>query len=237
MDERQHKILEAIIEAFIRTANPVGSKFLQEVYEFDVSSATIRNEMAALEEEGYLTHPHTSAGRVPTSLGYRLFVDRMSPDFQLLKQARQDFLSAHRHYYLEKTKEKLHEAVAVLAGTTESVSFATLPDKERVFYLGIANILKKPEFSNDPFKTTRIVEKLENDLYELLLSLDLNPEGTIYIGEENILPEFQSCSLLAVPYAYRGFKGVLGILGSTRMNYGYNRAALRVTLEFLNQEP
>jgi heat-inducible transcriptional repressor len=67
MDLRRQKILEAIIESFIQHALPVGSKHLTESYNFKVSSATIRNEMAALEKEGYITQPHTSAGRIPTN--------------------------------------------------------------------------------------------------------------------------------------------------------------------------
>ena len=74
---RQLKILEAIISDFIDTAQPVGSRTISKKYPLGISSATIRNEMADLEELGYLMQPHTSAGRVPSDLGYRLYVDSM----------------------------------------------------------------------------------------------------------------------------------------------------------------
>lgn len=78
VEDRRLDVLRAIVEDYVRTQEPVGSKALVERHKFGVSPATIRNDMAALEEEGYVTHPHTSAGRVPTDRGYRLFVDRLA---------------------------------------------------------------------------------------------------------------------------------------------------------------
>ena len=81
MDTRGMKILTAIIDEYIRTGEPVGSKALAETHDLKVSSATIRNTMAALEQEGYLDHPHTSAGRVPTFKGFRYYIDNlMNPE-------------------------------------------------------------------------------------------------------------------------------------------------------------
>ncbi|MFI7707017.1 heat-inducible transcriptional repressor HrcA [Nonomuraea sp. NPDC049480] len=78
LDDRKLAVLRAIVEDYVSTNEPVGSKALAERHNLKVSPATIRNDMAALEEEGYITQPHTSAGRVPTDKGYRLFVDRLS---------------------------------------------------------------------------------------------------------------------------------------------------------------
>src|SRR6201989_3165783 len=77
-DERRLAVLRAIIEDYVSTQEPVGSQALAERHRLGVSPATVRNDMAALEEEGLITQPHTSAGRVPTDKGYRLFVDRLS---------------------------------------------------------------------------------------------------------------------------------------------------------------
>lgn len=77
MDKRASDILSAVIDEYIRTGEPIGSKVLSEKYDFGVSSATIRNTMAALEQEGYLQHPHTSAGRVPTYKGFRYYVENL----------------------------------------------------------------------------------------------------------------------------------------------------------------
>jgi len=234
MDLRRQKILSAIIESFIQNALPVGSKHLTESYDFEVSPATIRNEMAALESEGYITQPHTSAGRVPTSLAYRMMVNQMQGQNRVMKKAQADMLRIREQYYLKKAKEKLYDTVSILATATDNVSFATLPDKGRFFYIGISNILKKPEFMSEPEKVSKVIEILENDLANVISGMEITEEGAIYIGDENILPEFQSCSMLAIPYSHQGFSGVMGILGSTRMNYAYNIAALKSALQLLN---
>src|ERR671938_98802 len=78
LDERKLAVLRAIVQDFVSTEEPVGSRALVERHNLGVSPATIRNDMAILEEEGYITQPHTSAGRIPTDKGYRLFVDRLA---------------------------------------------------------------------------------------------------------------------------------------------------------------
>ena len=78
LDDRKLAVLKAIVTDYVASREPVGSKALVERHRLDVSSATVRNDMAVLEEEGYITQPHTSAGRIPTDKGYRLFVDRLA---------------------------------------------------------------------------------------------------------------------------------------------------------------
>ncbi|MBQ4542949.1 MAG: HrcA family transcriptional regulator, partial [Clostridia bacterium] len=82
LGERKKKILGAVIEHYIRTAEPVGSRTISKLDELGVSSATIRNEMADLEEMGLLTQPHTSAGRIPSTMGYRTYVDRLMKRYE-----------------------------------------------------------------------------------------------------------------------------------------------------------
>lgn len=233
MDSRQTKVLQAIVKAFIETASPIGSKQLCETGNFDVSSATIRNEMVKLEKDGFIMQPHTSAGRVPTSLAYRMFVDQMKVDSRLI-EAQRDIEKVRRDKQLKQTKEVLHEMVSTLSSVTHNITFASLPDQDRVFYIGLSNMFRMPEFSQNPDITTKVIEIFENQISELLIELEIGADGVVYIGEENILPEFQSCSLLAYPYVYKGFNGVLGILGSTRMDYAYNMAALKSSVQMLN---
>ena len=78
LDDRKTAILSAVVQEYISTAQPVGSSLIAEVPSVKVSSATVRNEMAVLEQEGYLVQPHTSAGRIPTDKGYRYFVDHLA---------------------------------------------------------------------------------------------------------------------------------------------------------------
>ena len=233
MDSRRRKILEAIVEKFIETAMPIGSKLICEEYDFNVSPATIRNEMAVLEREGYIIQPHTSAGRVPTSQAYRLFVDQLKFNLQLLNKAKKDIESMRRQRDLKKAKEKLHEMVSILANVTGNVCFSTVPENNRLFLMGISNVLRQPEFRSDPNHATQVIGVLENRFSDLLSQLDIGNDPVFYIGEENIIPEIQSCSLLVQRYNYKGFKGVMGILGATRMNYAYNLAALKSAIDLL----
>jgi heat-inducible transcriptional repressor len=95
LDDRKLEVLRAIVEDFVSTTEPVGSRALAERHGLGVSPATVRNDMAALEDEGFITHPHTSAGRIPTDKGYRLFVDKLSsvkPLSPAEKRAIQSFL-------------------------------------------------------------------------------------------------------------------------------------------------
>ena len=83
LTERKKKILRSIVDLYIRTAEPVGSKAIAELPDMNYSSATIRNEMADLTTMGYLEQPHTSAGRIPSPSGYRLYVDELMADYRL----------------------------------------------------------------------------------------------------------------------------------------------------------
>ncbi len=234
MDPRKLKILQAIIEKFVETAEPIGSKLIYEEYDLDVSPATIRNEMAVLEEEGYIIQPHTSAGRVPTSLAYRLFVDQMKLNLMLFKKAKNEMEILRHQFDLKRVKEKLYETVAILAHVTQNVSFAMVPDNPRLFYMGLSNVLRKPEFATDPSRATQVVEVLENRFSDLLKSIEIkDDQPSFYIGDENVIPEIKSCSLLVQRYRYKGFHGIMGILGATRMDYPYNLAALKSAIELL----
>ena len=83
LDERKLKILQAIIKTYLETGEPVGSRTISKLPGLNLSSATIRNEMADLEELGYIIQPHTSAGRIPSPAGYRFYIDRLMQDYRL----------------------------------------------------------------------------------------------------------------------------------------------------------
>ena len=108
LDDRKTAILRAVVEEYIATAQPVGSAHIANNRDLVVSSATVRNEMAALEREGFLTHPHTSAGRIPTDKGYRFFVDNLVPNGVLgsLEQAKVGSFFESAHFRLEETLQR-----------------------------------------------------------------------------------------------------------------------------------
>jgi len=123
---RQQMILGLVVHEFVRTATPVGSRALVERYGLNVSSATVRNEMAQLEELGYLTHPHTSAGRVPTYQGYRYFVERLLRETELPPAERRTI--AHQFQQVRRDIEEwMPLAASVLARTTRSAAVVTAP--------------------------------------------------------------------------------------------------------------
>lgn len=125
LDERKLKILRAIVTEYVANGEPVGSKRVVEVAQLDVSPATVRNEMAALEELGYITQPHTSAGRVPTDLGYRRFVDDLVDNPEILEPQRelvQELLSS-----AHDVEDLLARTSSVLSQLTRLVSLVIAP--------------------------------------------------------------------------------------------------------------
>ena len=161
LSPRTETILRSIVEQYISRATPVPSQSISNNYELEISPATIRNEMAVLEREGYIVQPHTSAGRVPTSHAYRLFVNQLKYNLQLMNKAKKDMELIRKQHYLNKAKERLYEMVAILANVTQNVSFSTLPDNKQLFYMGISNVLRQPEFQSDPSGATQVIEVLE----------------------------------------------------------------------------
>ncbi|MBU1446434.1 DeoR family transcriptional regulator [Patescibacteria group bacterium] len=226
--DRKQEILRAIVKHFVQTAEPVGSNTILVSYKFQVSPATIRNDMAILEKEGLIYQPHTSSGRVPTDQGYRMYVDEIADYKKAKKHALSVIKKIRQQYKADQIREHIYDAVALLAHATENVSFATLPDNERTFYIGLANVLKQPEFQTNSIQASQVVEILENnDNFRTLLdNLDINDSVKIFIGKENIIEQIQSCALIVTKYERDGFTGYLGILGPTRMAYPFNKAII-----------
>ena len=234
--DRKQKVLKAIVKHFINTAEPVGSQTILVSYKFTVSPATIRNDMASLEKEGLIYQPHTSAGRIPTDHGYRVFIDEMA-DYEAARQkAIQTLTKIKATYNVEKVKNKIYDAVELIARSTENVSFATLPGS-RTFYLGLANVLRQPEFLNDSIRASQVIEVLEKHdrFVEILHDLAISKSVKTFIGKENILEQIQSCSLMVTQYYAEGFKGFIGILGPTRMNYPFNTVIIEEVKKLLEK--
>src|SRR5512132_683107 len=126
LGDRQRELLRAVIREYIATAEPVASAALVRRYGLGVSSATVRNELALLEELGLLTHPHTSAGRVPTDLGYRYFIESLMPRPTLLPDE-QVTVSHQFQQALSNTAEWLRLAASTLARLTTEAAIVTPP--------------------------------------------------------------------------------------------------------------
>lgn len=124
LNQRRQAVLAIVIQEYIASAQPVGSKTVVESYGLKLSPATVRNEMKALEEQGFLTHPHTSAGRMPTEEGYRYFVERLLPD-QPLPIEDQLMIQHQFHQVRQELDQWAQLAAAVLAHTARMAALAT----------------------------------------------------------------------------------------------------------------
>jgi heat-inducible transcriptional repressor len=129
LDDRKAAILRVVVEEYIETAQPVGSAMVARLPELAVSSATVRNEMGALERDGYLVQPHTSAGRIPTDKGYRFFVDSLAKpgplDAAQNQQVREFFARAHG-----EIEQMLHDTSRLLSNLTDYAAVVIAPSHE-----------------------------------------------------------------------------------------------------------
>jgi transcriptional regulator of heat shock response len=225
MNDRLKKILAAVIEEYTNTAVAVGSKVLHDKYDLGVSSATIRNDMVELEEAGFLHQPHISAGRIPTDKGYRFFVEEIMADQKLS-------LSAQKKLQMEVLKlkaknQRLSRTTAkLLSSLSGSLAFSGLENE--VYDFGVRSLLGNPEFQKiDEF--CRIAEALDyiDENVDAILSKVKDGETKIFIGKENPIKEISNCSMVVSPYTTAsGERGVLAIIGPTRMKYAKNKSLL-----------
>lgn len=226
--DRRLEVLKAIVQHFVETAEPVGSNTILVSYNFQVSPATIRNDMASLEKEGLIYQPHTSSGRVPTDLGYRLYVEELDDQEDARKEAILALATAQKELQMYKVRQKIHDLVSLLAHVTNVASFATVPDNKRTFYIGLSNIIRQPEFIADMSRASQVIEVFEqNDRFlNILKNLEIDDNIKFFIGKENIIPEIQSCTLIVTNIQYMGHTSIIGLLAPTRTNYAFSRAVL-----------
>ncbi len=228
LEPRKEQIFKAIIEYFIETARPVGSKTIIINYHMDVSPATVRNDMMFLEKAGYIFQPHTSSGRVPTDSGYRMYVDKLVDKTEIRKKAIEHLKHIQKQQQIQKYKEKIYDAVSLMSHAIDNLCFATLPGKKTTFYLGIAQTLKQPEFVEQPLRASQVMEVLEesHNFIHTLDQLEITDQARIFIGKENLIKQIESCSMIVCRYNLPDYVGYMGILGPTRMHYAFNSVIL-----------
>jgi transcriptional regulator of heat shock response len=220
LTERKLKILQAIITDFIRNAEPVGSRTLSKMLDISISPATIRNEMADLEEMGYLYHPHTSSGRVPSDRAYRLYVNSMMDRYEL-EQAEKQRIKRELRTHMAELERTVRHASELLSEITNLTSFATLEDMRdmSLFLQGMTRIFSHPEYST--IECARSFLEMVDDRDSLADELASRDEGlTITIGGENSERIVPGSSIITATYHVDGrMVGKLGVIGPTRMRY------------------
>lgn len=231
LSERKNAILAAILKEHIRTAKAVGSRLLMEEYDLDLSSASIRNEMAELEADGYLQQPHTSAGRVPTMKAYQYYLSHFLQDTDVAKSdqdaIRKAAVMAPRDP--ENRMRATAKALAERANTTVIVSFGD----GGVYYTGLTNLFHQPEFSQVDLilHLSEVVDRLDDVVSEM--SDEFDEETPVLLGDAN--PFGNDTGALFVRMSRQTGGGLFGMVGPMRMPYGENLALLRYTRDLLER--
>lgn len=217
MTDRQMQILSAIIEQYAEIAVPVGSVLLAKL--FGVSSATIRAEMAKLEEAGYIMQPHTSAGRIPTDKGYRSYVNGITAEQEEKPALDRSALviEARVASYGNHTDRAIRGAVDSLVELTHNLGLATIGDQ--LYMSGIGNLFAQPEFAEG--QHVQNIARLLDNLEPWLREARPNEPLSVFIGGENPIGKSSGATLIISrfrsPYSDHSY---IGILGPTRQSYG-----------------
>ena len=225
MTDRQREILFAIIEEYAELATPVGSVTLAKL--FDCSSATIRAEMSRLEQMGYIMQPHTSAGRIPTDAGYRLYVNTLQEDFgqeadksekapESTQPDRTTKALATRIQAQTRADYAIRTAVDSLVELTGNLGLATIGDQ--LYISGFGGLFAQPEFIQNA--QVQAVGKLLDNIKPWLQEVQPNETINVYIGSENPVGKASNVSLIISrfrsPYSDQSY---IGVLGPTRQSY------------------
>lgn len=234
LSDRQQRILQAIVEQYAEVASPVGSSLLAKV--FKVSSATIRSEMADLERAGYITQPHTSAGRIPTDKGYRFYVNHLNEapgkHVETAADRRVEKALASRVGGGGESERVIKNAVDTLVELTHNLGLATIGDQ--LYMSGLSNLFGQPEFMNgvQVREVARLLDNLEPWLYEAAPNEPLS----VYIGQENPVGRSAGCSLIVSRFRSNfSDHSYIGVLGPTRQSYRDVMNLVRRTGEALEE--
>lgn len=224
MTPRQRKLLQAIIDEFVETAEAVGSAHLARKYKLNLSPATIRNEMADLVKMGYLEKPHTSSGRVPTTMGYKEFIEDIFNELEALDVGLESIIREDLFQKRFDLDELMYKAVNKLTHETGNLAFAII--EGRIYYSGLACMIRCPEFS-DTVRMERVLRAIEDhDRLRALLNKFVNKQDVrVLFGNDTGIEYFIGTSLVYKLIKVHGdHKGFIGIIGPMRMNYNHNIA-------------
>jgi heat-inducible transcriptional repressor len=256
--ERQEKILNYLVEKYIRTAVPVSSDLLEKSCRFDVSAPTIRNDLQELAKKRYIIQLHTSGGRVPTDKAYRYFVNELIDDDDF-EPAAEEKRKIRTTINSTEDPRRLNKSIAqVLSDLSDSIVITNILDdyvdpakagslSATDFYkIGLASLVEFPEFRDmerilemtnlfDRFESMfgRIENIVKNRAFDDSRTED---EFNVLIGEENLLDHIKNETMILVKYSLPdGLRGSLTMIGPTRMDYERNIGLVRYTAEMLNK--
>lgn len=235
LTQRQKDILRAIIEKYITTAVPVGSEILEKEYTLGVSPATIRNEMVRLTELGYIQKPHTSAGRIPTPMGLKFYIQELMDEKSLSVK---DEVLVKEHLWQSRFEHNklLRDAVHELSKKTGTLAVAT-DNEGQLFAAGAANILDMPEFY-DIDLTKEVLGLLDEiDRFNaLFLNSTFERDISVLFGEELGQELLAPCGFVFTQYKDpTAHSGYIGVIGPMRLNYPVVIPVLRYFRSLLSE--
>lgn len=221
LTSRQTQILKTIIDEYIATAEPVGSEALDKKYNLGVSPATIRNEMVALTKLNFLKQPHASAGRIPTPVAMKFYINQLMEEKQM---SIVDEVKAKEEVWdsRDDLDELMDEATRALASRTKSLSFAAIQDKkDRFWYAGHSYVFQNPEFS-DVLTCQNLFSVFEelDGLDRLFFGYESTSPLEVLFGEELGIPGLAPTGIVSTHFDIKGKRGALGVIGPARANYG-----------------
>jgi len=216
LSERQEQIIKSLVREYIKTAEPVSSKFLAEKYDFGICPSAIRLEFQSLIREGFLEQPHTSAGRVPTDKAYRFFVDS-------LKEKREEKIEEELEDIIKGVENKFRMASEIAKFIADnSSSFVNMYFEKEGLNLkeGLNEIFKGPESKNQNFVDSFV--NFINNFEKNIDKLQTNSQKMVYIGEESHIPRSKDITIICSECNLPSQKVFITILGPKRMDYEKN---------------
>lgn len=227
---RQETLLDYIIKDYTQTAKPISSGQLVGQNGIDLSPATIRNDMAALETAGFLHQPHTSAGRIPTEAAWRWYVKRMQPESKVGKHERDQLeaVARQRHETEQEMLRKMAKALAEMIDEAVIVAF----DKTDTYYTGLSNLFSQPEFAD--INVLQNLSKVVDHLDEVMARMFTHVGNDVHVmvGKDN--PFSATCGTVIGKYHIpRRSQGIISFLGPLRQDYSEHMALMRYTQSLL----
>lgn len=220
LEPRTELILKLVIEDYIRTAQPVGSRYLNKQYQVGVSDATVRNELSLLEKQGFLRSPHTSAGRVPTEMAYIYYLQHLRNKRFVVKGA--PLKEATRGSAdVETTLKTMAKKLVEISGETAVVAI----DPKWTYYTGVSNLFHKPDFHDAEMmqSLSDLIDQFDDVMHRLYHELPDGPQ--VFIGSNN--PFGEEIATILIRYSIDNkTHGLLGLVGPLRMDYSRNLALI-----------
>lgn len=225
MNQRKQKLLNLVIDNYIATAEPIGSRFLLSSGKLDCGEATIRNELRALEQSGYLVQPHTSAGRTPTAKAYRYYIDSIDKSKLKVSKKQNDIMGMSIDNVDNETERKKNIAKALVELSGQTVLLAM--SRDSLYYTGLSNLFSQPEFVDVIADVSKVFDHCEqclDDFYEIMKE---NVE--CFIGDEQPFG-----TMLSVISGSVGKDGLVILLGPIRMDYKKNISLVSKAVELIS---